>query len=467
MVDEAQWGAQWKGQAHLWGHSVEFPSSLSGQVLLQVSAYAQDQMIESIEVPIEVVLPKTINPQYTPEQISEIESFLVNEMTQFVIELSTTRELANSLWYQDSSYTQAKAEIMKTSAPKDWLKQFEYYAQGFESNLSIDQLARRTDSLNLWLNERSLPYRVTLFESRYPDRPPKSIILSYEIIKTLPYKYEDEILTTYTYNRMDHLNQSELLLGHVSPGISKAIILNYKIADLTTLMSTCLSYHESQCAKIFQSSDNYNFPSDRGQTSELASLVVADWDAKYPSKLPITVKAANVMEEAQVKAVGFHEARHLLHRRKGLKLSKEIKKLLRRKNKKQNIQVSTIKDLQNKINIMGSQYAYASRHNSELAAYLGALAESPQETYFQIFDFYHTAISSIYNNSTEQIVSRIILSELAKINEITGTIDLSRNDYSYWLQYAQQLILIDEVTLRNQAREIYQNQFGEMKRINL
>lgn len=70
---------------------------------------------------------------------------------------------------------------------------------------------------------------------------------------------------------------------------------------------------------------------------------------------------------------------------------------------------------------MGSQYAYASRHNSELA----------------------------------------------KINEITGTIDLSRNDYSYWLQYAQQLILIDEVTLRNQAREIYQNQLGEMKRINL
>lgn len=220
---------------------------------------------------------------------------------------------------------------------------------------------------------------------------------------------------------MVHLNQSELLLDHVSPDISKAIILNYKIADLTTLMSTCLSYHESQCAKIFQSSDNYNFPSDRGQTSELASLVVADWDAKYPSKLPITVKAANVMEEAQIKAVGFHEARHLLHRRKGLKLSKEIKKLLRRKNKKQNIQVSTIKDLQNKINIMGSQYAYASRHNSELA----------------------------------------------KINEITGTIDLSRNDYSYWLQYAQQLILIDEVTLRNQAREIYQNQLGEMKRINL
>lgn len=84
VVDEAQWGAQWKGQAHLWGHSVEFPSSLSGQVLLQVSAYAQDQMIASVEVPIEVVLPKTINPQYTPEQISEIENFCTQGLVKAI-----------------------------------------------------------------------------------------------------------------------------------------------------------------------------------------------------------------------------------------------------------------------------------------------------------------------------------------------------------------------------------------------
>lgn len=458
---------QWKGQGHLWKYPVQFPASLSGKIDLHVEVYSQGQVIEEILLPVEVVQPRKIEHQLSKKQILEIESFLVNDMAQFVVDLGEYRQGKDSLWWNHPEYIKSKQAILSSSAPQEWMQQFKYYSEGFEQELSVSQLMRRTDSLNLWLSERSLPYQITLFETRYEDKPAKSIILSYEILRTLNYEHNSQILPTNSLNRMDHLNQSELLLGHVSRGISQAVVLNYKISNLGTLMATCLSYHESQCAKIFQSEGEYNFPSDRGETSELAALVRLDWESKYPSQLPITTAAADLMEDAQIRAVGYHEARHLLHRREGLSLAKSMNQLLRKKNKKNRIRLEEIEDIDTKIHIMRKQYAYASRHNSEFAAYLGTLAESPDETYFQLFSLYHQAISSLYRNTTEQMVARVILGELAIKNKLIEHVDLNQMKYDYWIELTSSLMIIDEQSLRAQAEEIYREQFGDMKKIQL
>lgn len=107
------------------------------------------------------------------------------------------------------------------------------YVTLFEKETPFQEIKNATDSLNLWFEVHKAPYQFTLFETCYHSQPPQSILLTYEVVESLSFYSGEMELETYALNRMDHINQSELLLGHVSSGTSKAKVLNYKISDVS------------------------------------------------------------------------------------------------------------------------------------------------------------------------------------------------------------------------------------------
>lgn len=389
------------------------------------------------------------------EEIEALQAVLEDELPETIVAIGRARSRDPERWFLDERYRDARDATL-SKAPKGEVR--DLLAELFQviETDPMEAVLLASDRINAALLRGGFPLWVTIFETRYRGRPPRTILLTYRLDRPLPFEAGGASYEALVATRLDTLNVRELMLGHRSTGVAQAVLLVDRIDQTSRELYTCLEATFADCVADW--GDRYTYehvPPERLEAiiealrAELGELVGGSCGADCEHKV----------RRALLESVAYHEIRHVIDHREGVPFSKALLDKLDRA--REDVVLADPNNLLGRVELEEAAYTTIRGANLEMSAYLAQLAEAPGLRRYLLLKLLVFATLDYHDGTDEAWAARAILARLGAAIGRTTPDDLHRGyDDPRWYAIAAPLFELDLQRLSTLAAQVYRDEFG-------
>lgn len=419
------------------------------------------RMFSAASEPIRILVRSLDSTTVQPgdSAVGKMRGVLLRIIPQTIIDLDRARRTADTQWQLDPDYLKSRHTLEQADFDSSVKQALLNFFSSIESNDSTKAIPLVGDLINFELMRKGFPYWLSVFQTRYAQSAPSTSLLSYSIIRKLPFVFNNDTISALLLERLDNLNTLELMYGHNSPSMSTAILLEDQIISDAYDLAKCFQdksamYTSSVFSNMGQilNNDKRNYIWDRILLEIKSDLKLST--SNHRDSIAKAVAHIFYISIAQ------HEIRHLLNNRYGIGLSKYFTSKFTRI--ASGYRVPDRRNLTARLYVEESVYKLVRGANDEQSAYLAELAEASGLCRYVLCNLFTLAVSPDLVDTRESWAAKAVLS---KFGESNGWNDLASADAAYndpvWTALIVKLVALQPDKIAKQSADIYRSEFGD------
>ncbi|GMV38593.1 MAG: hypothetical protein AMXMBFR64_03090 [Myxococcales bacterium] len=414
--------------------------------------------VESTDVRVRVADASLLEPASAPE-VEAVRAVFAGLLPKAIIALDQARRLDRTTWPQDGAWKAARDAVLAAPTPLEIREALGSLFTALEED-DDRAVVVAGDLLNLSLERRHVPYWATVNGSSYGDGRKETYVMTYALEEPVVLRVGGTPIEALAARRLDTLNVQELMLGHRTTGVARAVLLVDNIEDKARELSQCLGEPARDCSGRWASARiEYGADEDvlagvvTAMQSELrAATGAACEDAGAPS-------CGTAMAALLRRAVAHHEVRHVVDHRRGIPLARGVRALL--SDLRGQYHLRDKQDLKARLELERMSHNTVSGANHEASAYLAELAEGEGLRFFHALTLHAYACDRRYDGTNEAWAGRTIIAGLgAALGATDATLVTAAPDDDGWTGALAAIAALSADDLGRHAAALYAVEFG-------
>lgn len=414
--------------------------------------------VESSELRVRVADASPLEPA-TVAQVEAARLVFAELLPTAVIALDAARRLDGETWPQDGVWIAARDAVLAAPTPVEIQGALEMLFRALEQGDDPATVVAG-DLLNLSIERRLVPFWATVNGTTYGDGRRESHVLTYALEAPVPLRVAGWTIEALAARRLDTLNIEELMLGHRTTGVARAVLLLDKIETRAHDLARCLAEPPRDCAARWASARiDYAVDEDVLQeviTAMRSEVRTATGTACDDPDAPACQEAVAALLR---RAVAHHEVRHVVDHRRGLALARGVRAML--VELRGHYHLRDKRDLKSRLELEVMSYNTVSGANQETSAYLAELAEGEGLRFFHVLSLHSYACDGRYDGTDEAWAGRTILAGLGGLLGATddSLINADPGDDG-WSRSLAAIAALSPDDLGRRAAALYAAEFG-------
>lgn len=398
-------------------------------------------------------------PPATPAQIDAVRDVFATLLPKAVIVLDGARRIDMKSWPQDGAWKAARDAVLSAAVPNEVGAALKELFEALEAN-DDPSVVVAGDLLNLSLERRAVPYWATVNGTKYGDGRRESYVLTYALDAPVRLRTATATYEALSARRLDTLNIEELMLGHRTTGVARAVLLVDNIEQKARELVRCLGETAEQCAERWAAGRVDCALGADAITREVAAMrselsAAAGAACTDPTTEPCHAAVAAML----LRAVARHEVRHVIDHRHGLAMARGVAAMLAELRSLYHLRDK--RDLKSRLDLEIASYNTVSGGNQEASAYLAELAEGSGLRHYHALTLAAYACDGGFDGTNEAWAGRAIIAGLANLLGV-GEASLVTTDPSdaAWSAAVAAIAGLSPDELGRRAAELYALEHG-------
>lgn len=414
--------------------------------------------VESGELRVRVADASALEPA-TPAQIEAVRTVFGTLLPKAVVTLDGARRLDRETWTQDGVWKTDRDAVLAAPVPPEIGGALKELFSALEA-ADDPALVVAGDLLNLSLERRAVPHWATVNGTTYGDGRRDNYVLTYALEEPIRLQGLGQVYEALSARRLDTLNIEELLLGHRTTGVARAVLLVDNIEEKAHDLVRCLREGTAKCALRwaggrvdFAISEEAIEAAVGAMRRELAAFTGAACAAPEADACHAAVARLLLV------AVAHHEVRHVIDHRRGLPLARGVGAMLA--DLRSHYHVRDKRDLKSRLDLEVASYNTVSGANQEASAYIAEVAEGAGLRHFNALQLVAFACDRRFDGTDEAWAGRSIVAGLAGLLGAGGS-SLVTTDPSdpAWSEAVAAIAKLPSEELGRRAAELYAVEHG-------